>query len=95
MPDAGVRKEALIHPAIAVLQFLRGHVFGLKDRVARVIARPITMKQPAFRFYLAEQRRGGIRSEDVKRGALEAVLFYPLRGLGEDIFAIVVEAEDE
>ena len=53
------------------------------------------MQQAALRLHLPEQRRRRIRSQDVKRRALQAVLFDPLGRPREDIFPVVIEAEDK
>ena len=78
-----------------MFQFFRRHVFRAKDGMPGVVARPIAMQQAALGFHLVEQRSGGIRGEDVKRGALQAILFDPLRSLGEHVFMVVVEAKHE
>src|SRR6185436_1042649 len=44
---------------------------------------------------LLEQRRAGIRREDMERRALEPVLLDPLDGLLEDARIVVIEAEHE
>src|SRR3981081_4809757 len=74
--------------------FLR-HVPRSKDCVTGVIERPDSMKKASFRFHLAEERRSRIGREDVKSGPPQPVLFDPFRGAREDVFAVVVESENE
>src|SRR5262245_26774159 len=72
---------------------MRCHVLWLKNDMSGVVFLPIAMEQPAFAFHFAEQRRSRIRSQNVKRGALETVGFNPLSCPGKHIFAVFVEAE--
>lgn len=94
-PNRGVREEALVNPGIAPFEFFGRHVLGAEDGMRRVVERPFGVQQTALGFHLAKERSGGIRREDVKRGAFEAILFDPIGGAGEDVFRVVIEAEDE
>ena len=51
------------------------------------------MQEPVLALHLAEQRRSGIRRQDVKGGAFQAVFLDPMDGLVEDFRPIIVEAQ--
>src|SRR5678816_1218611 len=90
-----MREQPLVDPPIASLKLFRSHVLRPEDGMARVIQGPVAMQDAAFRFHLAKQRGRRIWSEDVEGGALQTILFNPLRCVRENIFAIVIETEDE
>src|SRR5207253_5410563 len=94
-PDGRMRKQALVDPGVAVLQFFWRHVFGLKNGMTRVVERPVAMQDSPLRLHLSKERRCRIRSKNVKCGTLQPVLFNPLRSAREYVFAVVIEAEDE
>lgn len=94
-PDGSVGEEALINPGVAFFEFFGRHIFRAEDGVGRVVERPIAMEQAAFGFHLTKKRRGGIRSENVEGSAFETIGFDPVGGASEDVFVVVVEAEDE
>ena len=79
-PDRGVGEKALVNPRVALLQFLRRHVFGTEYRVRRIVQGPIAVQQTPFGFHLPEQRRRRIRRKNVKCRALQTVLLDPLGG---------------
>src|SRR5262249_21976997 len=60
-----------------------------------VVEAPVAMTDAARAFELREQWSAGVGREDVKRGALEAVLFDPLDGGLEHARVVVIAAEDE
>src|SRR5215471_7109966 len=95
VPDRRMREQALIDPGIALFEFFPRHVLGLKDSMAGVIERPVAMQDAALGFHLPEQRGRRIGREDVKRGALQAILLNPVGGARKDILAIVIEAQNK
>src|SRR5271155_2166337 len=92
-PDRPVREEALVNPAITLLQFLRCHMPGPENRMGSVVLTPIAVKQTSLGFHFPEQRGGWVRCENVKGRAFQAVLLNPFRGTGKHIFTIVVEPQ--
>ena len=90
-----VGEKALVNPGVTLLQFLGRHVFRAEDRVRRVVQGPIAVQQPPLGFHLPEQRRRRIRSKNVKRCALQAVLLDPFGGAGENVFPVVIESQHE
>src|SRR6185437_1542079 len=66
-----------------------------KHDVRRIVEMPVTMQEASLRSELVEQRRPGIRREDVEGCALEPVRLDPLDRLLEHVGLIVIEAEHE
>ncbi len=61
----------------------------------RVVEAPVAVEEPPLGLHPPEERRAGIRRQDVERRALEPVRLDPRDGPVEDVGAVVVEAEDE
>src|SRR5476651_2171859 len=76
-------------------QLLRRHMFWAKHDVASIIPAPVPVQKTAFAFHLPEKGGAGIGGEDMKCGALKAVLLDPLCGDGEHVAPVFIETEDE
>ncbi len=71
------------------------HVLRLKDDMGRVVAAPVPVQNPPLGLERPEERRTGVRREDVEGRALEPVRLDPLGRRDEHVPAVLVEAEDE
>src|SRR5579862_3674684 len=90
-----MREQSLVDPGVTVLKVFRRHMLWPENGVRSVVERPIPVQQAALFFHLAEQRSRRVRREDVEGRTLQAILFDPLRRAREDIFPVMVEAENK
>jgi PrpF protein len=94
----GDRRPAIefrIGPVVAILEHVRLQLRGPVDDVPRIVAIPVSRRDPAFVLHPREQARAGIGRLDMEGRRRDAVLDRPVDGAGKDIGIIVVHAEDE
>ena len=87
--------ELLPGPYLAGHQFIRRHVFRLKDHGAVVVVFPVVREQPAFLLHLLEGLRPRIRREDIEGHGMDLVLDEEPDRIVKDVQSVFVKAEDQ